>query len=357
MTTRNVFSSVVISLCLLIWTVPAVAQEAVTVPDLSGLSVPAGAALLNKNGLALGAETNQGWTQESGLPQNTISGQSIGAGQTAAYGTAVDVTVLRSANAMLIYDDNDLTLVNNTGNELNLAGISFSTLDGSPASLAGTRWAASLRANQCVQVWSVGRNGPKGLDECSTIQNWLVTTNPAEHFWTGAGGTTQFAILQNGVQRAACPVANPGRCEFYVSGGVSSDATPFVYLAYTPDRAAIINTSTDQWMVLDGLLLINNFAPTAGVSVPVGDPTLYSRFAPDVETVTRLAPGQCILYTDSSVGADATPPQPCEVIARLDIGPSVIFWGADFGVLGSDGETRICPVATAGRLTICVMPR
>jgi hypothetical protein len=45
------------------------------------------------------------------------------------------------------------------------------------------------------------------------------------------------------------------------------------------------------------------------------------------------------------------------VIARLDIGSSVIFWGSDFGLRGSDGQERSCPIATPDRLTICVMPR
>jgi hypothetical protein len=346
--------SILLALCLMMTS--AGAQDGVTVPDLTGLSVPAAAAALNRLGLSLGAETNQGWTAESGLPQNTIAGQSIPAGGAVAAGTAIDVTVLRSANTVLIYDDNDLTVVNRTGGELNLAGLTFTTLDGNPAQLAGARWSGGLRQDQCVQVWSVGRNGPKGLDECSAIQNWLVTNNPAEHFWTGGGGTTQFAVLQNGVQRAACPIANPGRCEFYLAAGAADDATPFVYFAYTPDRLAIINTSSDQWMVLAGFTVVNYFAMAEGAGVPVGDPTLYPRSSSEIGTVQRLAPGQCILYTDSAIVVDS-PPQPCDVIARLDIGSSVIFWGADFGLRGSDGQERSCPVATPERLTICVMPR
>lgn len=335
-----------------------VAQETnVTVPDVTGMNVAQAAALLNKNGLRLGTEINQGWTADSGLVENTIKGQSIPAGQTAAFGTAVDVNVLRSPNALVIYDDNDLTLVNHSGGEINLTGITFVAADGNGAQLAGSRWSGSLRDGQCTQVWSVGRNGPKGLDECSTIQNWLVTTNAGEHFWTGEGGTTQFSILQNGISRATCPVANPGRCEFYLaSSGAGNDATDYVYFAYTTDRLAVINQSTDKWMTLDGFNVINNVAQ--GATLNLGDPGLFTsrQHPPDVETVTRLAPGQCILYTNQSPGIDS-PPQPCEVIARLDIGASVIFWGADFGVVSSDGETRTCPAPTEGRLTICVMPR
>jgi hypothetical protein len=351
------FSKIILMMLgMALFAVQVFAQEqTVVVPDVNGMSVPVATALLNKNGLRLGVENNQGWTAESGLPQNSINGQSIPAGESVAFGTAVDVNVLRSPNALVIYDDNDLTLVNNGGGDVNLTGITFAAADGSGAQLAGSRWGAALRAGQCVQVWSVGRNGPKGLAECATIQNWLVTTNAAEHFWTGAGGTTQFNVLQNGVPRATCAIANPGRCEFFLSGvGAGSDATEYVYFAYTPDQLAVINQSTDQWMTLDGFYVINNFA--RGAPVFLGDPTLYTKIPPDVETVSRLAPGQCILYTNGSPGLD-NPPQPCDVIARLDIGASVIFWGADFGVMSADGGEHSCPLPTAGRLTLCIMPR
>ncbi len=331
-------------------------DSSVTVPDLTGLSVPAAAALLNKNGLALGAENNQSWTADSGVQQNQIKGQSVTGGQSAAPGSKVDVTVLRSSNAALIYDDNDLSLVNKTGADLNLAGINFNSLDGNPASLAGTRWAASLRDTQCVQVWSVHRNGPKGEPDCTAIQNWLATTNPGEHFWTGEGGTTHFAITQNGVQRADCPVANPGRCEFYLAGGTSSDATAYIYFAYTPDRLAIINQSTDQWMVLSGFNVYNNHAPAKNAPVPVGDPSIFN-ILNKVAQVGQLAPGQCILFTNSDPGV-TQPPQPCDEIAWLGVEPKVTFWGAPFDLTSSsDGQKRTCPAATDGRLTICVMPR
>ena len=74
-----------IALCIsFAWAGSVFAQDSVTVPDLTGLSVPAAAALLNKSALALGAENNQGWTADSGVEQNHIKGQSVAAGQTAA---------------------------------------------------------------------------------------------------------------------------------------------------------------------------------------------------------------------------------------------------------------------------------
>lgn len=333
------------------------AQDTTAVPDLKGMNVPSAAAALNNAGLALGAEIAEGWTADSGLEQNHIKAQSIAAGESVASGTAIDITVLRAPNALLIYDDNDLTLVNNTGGQINLTGINFSALDGSPASFAASRWSDILRAGQCTQMWSVGRNGPKGLDECPLIQNWLVTTNTSEHFWTGAGGTTHFSVTQNGIERAQCPIANPGRCEFFLAGsGSVDDSTPYVYFTYSANTLAIINQSTDQWMLLDGFTLFNNNTASPGAPVPVGDPTLYpsSNISP-VARVGRLAPGQCVLFTSGVVDAPQ-PPQPCHVIAYLGIDPTVIFWGAAFDLASNDGERHSCPAATDS-LTVCIMPR
>ncbi len=331
------------------------AQDLVQVPDLTNMNLPQAAAALNRVGLALGNETGEAWTAESGLEQNRIKTQSVAAGQSAASGSVIDVTVLRSPNVVLVYDDNDLTLINNVGSDLDLSGLIFNTLDGNPAQFAAARWAGSVRNGQCMQLWSIGRNGPKGLDECSTIQNWLVTQTGAEHFWTGAGNSTRFAVTQNGIQRGQCAIANPGRCEFYVPGGASADVTDYVYFAYTTHNLAVINQSTDRWMTLSGFTVYNNFMPQKGLTIPLGDATLYS-FKNPVARQGQLAPGQCVLFTDNSP-EDNTPPQPCDVVARLDLNPTVIFWGAAFDMQGSGSQKHSCPAATSDNLTVCVMPR
>ena len=350
-------TSIIICLFVLMFALPLLAQDNATVPDVTGMNLPEAAAALNKIGLAA-AENVEPWTADSGREPNTVSAQSIAPGTSAAPGTAVDLTVLRTPNAILIYDDNDLTLVNQTGSALNLRNIRFETLNGSGASFAASRWSDSLRPDQCVQIWSVGRNGPKGLDECSNIQNWLVTTDGGEHFWTGAGGTTQFALIQNDVQRAVCTVGNPGRCEMYLPVGnvAAGETTDYVYFAYLSDRLAIINTAPDKWMPIGNLVVRNNAVQPLGAMVNVGDAELFGN-PQIVGRIGRLAPGQCLLFTNSSNEAQ-TPPQPCDVIAKLDVGPSVIFWAADFPVESTTQEgERICPAAVPDRLTLCIMPR
>src|SRR5215468_6303228 len=95
---------------------PAFAQDdMVTVPDIMGKAAPNAAALLNRAGLNLGTETRGLWTASSGLPQNSVSAQSVAAGTQAKRGSTIDITVLRAPNVILIYDDKTLTLVNQTG--------------------------------------------------------------------------------------------------------------------------------------------------------------------------------------------------------------------------------------------------
>jgi hypothetical protein len=341
---------------------PAHAQSPVT-PDVSGLNVPQAAAILNQNGLRLGAQTSQEWSAESGQAANTISAQSVAPGQTVQPGTAVDVTVLRSPNVQLRYNREQFSLINGTGANLDLRGIRFEAVDGNSAAFAASQWAASLApGNRCVQLWATRRTAPDRPPGCEGVQSWLSTVNPAAHFWTDSNGVTQFRVTQDGIERAVCAGAFQGggmrECAFYVPGDAAADdVTAHIYLAYTTESLVVLNQSPDRWMPV-GSTTILNYNPTLsnpGHALIVGDPALFGN--PDtVGNIRRLAPGQCLLFTNSD--PDARPPQDCIVIAQLNIDPSLIFWAADFDVVSAaDAQARTCLGAIEGQLTICVMPR
>jgi hypothetical protein len=203
------------------------------------------------------------------------------------------------------------------------------------------------------------------IEGCAGIQNWLaVANNPSEQFWTGLNGVTRFAVIQDGAPRAVCEAAPPGsgprQCWFYSPVGISDDLTEYVYFAYTPTRLIIFNRSEDRWMPLRDTAVLNNNPILAqpGAGVPIGDPALYASRSP-VADVSRLAPGQCALFTKGA-GADDTLdlPQACDVVARLDVNPDLIFWSAPFTVKSAtNGQQHTCAAATEGRLTLCIMPR
>ncbi|MFN8371399.1 MAG: PASTA domain-containing protein [Anaerolineae bacterium] len=332
-------------------------QEAVTtVPDLTGLSVPAAAALLNQHDLLLGVQQNIPWTAESGLPENSISAQSAAPGESVARGTAVDVTVLRSDNMTLIYDDNDITLINRSGGTLDLNGVVFSTLESSTAaSFNAARWGSLLSAEGCGQLWSVGRTSPKDIEGCTSM-NWLTTNNTGEHFWTVLNGVVSFSVTQNGVARAQCPAAQAGTepitCDFFLDAASVGETIPYIYMAYTPTQFIVLNNSTDKWLPLLNITLAN----ASGFSSPLGLATgwtVASEFArPDL-----LAPGQCLLVVGAGVPLE--PPQPCTPILTYAY-PTAgnYFWAQDFTVDGvTDDQTHTCAAAVEGRLTLCLMPR
>lgn len=340
----------------------ALAQE-VSIPNLIGLSVPQAAAELNRIGLRLGVENSVGWTADSGLAANTISIQSILPQTNVVQGTAVDITVLRSPNIALIYDDNDLTMINLTDANLDIQGLSFATTAGTAATFAATRWTTMLEGSDCSQVWSVGRSAPKEMEGCDLIY-WLTTNKTIEHFWTSVNGATEFAVMDNGRERTRCEAAPPNsqdqplRCEAYISGGAnSSDITEYVYFAYTPEAFVLLNPTADRWMLTNQTMLYNYNPNIAiqGAELLLGDLQLFNN--PNIiADITRLAPRQCLLLTSDNPAPAL--PETCDVIAQLDLTSGVAFWLADFQVAGIPNKTRYpCPAAVADKTTICVMPR
>lgn len=347
---------------------PASAQNGeVVVPDLFGMNVPQAAAALNEVGLTFGEQLAAGWTEDSGTAPNTVGAQSTAFGTTVPAGTAISLLVLRDANMRVIYDDNDLTLVNLSGAAADLTRLSFASTDGS-ASFAATRLSSDLRPAACVQVWSIARGGAKSLPECEVIQRWLSTGNRAEYFWTAVNGIQEFTILDEGVPLVNCPAApvgtegNPFICEFYYAGADDggSSLTEYLYFAYTAEAIALINVSEDRWMPTASTP-IYNYNPgltMAGLELYFGDPTLFGDpHRRRAGSMSLLAPGQCLVLTNGLITADAAP-QPCHVIAQRELGSDVAFWLADFEIESVTSDTRQrCPAAVPDQPTLCVVPR
>src|SRR5262249_6682512 len=168
------------------------------------------------------------------------------------------------------------------------------------------------------------------------IQTWFFTTNKAQHFWRSAPGATRFAVTKGGVQYGLCdaavPDSPPMRCDIYLAESAQDDLTDYIYFAYTADQLIIRNNSKDAWTPLSDVRLINNLPAVKGQSFAPSDISNYAIHAP-VGRVDKLAPNQCIWFTNGNSALTA-PPQPCDVIAQLHIDPSLIFWASDFGVDG-----------------------
>lgn len=327
------------------------------VPDVRGLTVPVAAAVLNRSGFFLGTQTNAAWTAAMAYLPNTVGEQSIAPGETAPRGVPVALTIFRPPNVTLIYDDNDITLINRAGVPLEIAGLVFTTVESiTPASFEAISWRIrAIEANNCGQLWSVARSGEKPVEGCDVI-NWMSTNKPEFHFWTALNGVASFKVVQDGVDRAVCPAAQAGAepitCEFYLLAAALDPETPYLVFTYTVDRLVIFNRSSDRWMPLEGILVSST---AGGPPVAIGDPALYApALIPGI--INRLAPGQCLLFVSGGVTAAA--PETCDVIARLDYPAGVGFWKTNFEVDGiTTPEKYVCPAAMPAKRTICILPR
>ena len=330
-------------------------DDMATVPDLIGLNVPQAAAALNREGLALGVQSDVEWSEASGLPENTVSDQSVVPGVEAAPGTVVDITVLRAANVILIYDDNDLSFINHSGMTINLNTVVFRA-DNGPAFNAN-QWRGNLEHGECGQIWSISRNEAKNLPECRSMY-WRTTNNTNQHFWTQVNGVNNFTVEVGGVIQATCDAApansqdSPTSCQFFIAGGTVTDLTEYIYFAYSTEAFTIINQSDDRWMPT----VDTNVYNPVGAPFQLGNPAFFAESSP-VADLTNLAPAQCLLFT---VGAaeEATLPVDCDVIAQSGSHGSDAFWLVDFEIRsGTDLQRHNCPAATEGKVTLCIMPR
>ena len=352
-----------LALCLLILVlVGGVSAQggAATVPDLTGMNVPQATAALNAAGLKPGLLTNAAVTETQVV--NTIVTQTPAAGAQVEAGSTVDLQVARPNNVRLLYDDNDLTLINLSRQALPLGNIVLRDVD-SDKRFRGQRWGNQVRAGDCVQVWSVGRGEPKSVPDCRRVNSWLTTNDTSQHVWTAVSGVQNFNVMQDGQQRAQCAAApggsqdTPSVCEFYVESAASDPTLAYIYLAYTTDALVVRNPSNDSWLRLNVEVTPaggEQFILNRSERYDAVDPLIVSTNANGVTVIPQLAPNQCLLFRAPDIPLEAMP-EPCMMLGdRTEQAP---FWRSDFTVLDRDDKPRTCKAATPGRLTICIMPR
>lgn len=334
------------------------AAAATTVPNLAGMTPPQAAAALNAARLQLGAMSSM--TASPPLLAGTVAGQFPPAGSVAVPGAMVDVSVAYAPNVRLIYDNNDLTLINIGTQPLDAGTLTFQASDAVPVSFDGRRWGRQIEPTDCVQVWSTRRTQPKSLAACRRIAAWLSTTDANQHVWKDASGAQGFIVRQEGVQRGECPTASPGTrenplvCEIYLAQVQPPPVWPFIYLAYTRDSLVVHNTSADSWMRMNvPLLLASNHA------ISLNDTSLYhavdglivSTGSGGVPVIRQLAPGQCVRFRTVSAPADFIP-EPCLMFADALI-DGVPFWHTPFTIEDNRGDKHVCAAAAPDAVTTC----
>ncbi len=312
-----------------------------TVPDLTGLGVPSASATLNAAGLRLGDIT----PAESGGAVNSIIAQNPAAGSATRAGETVSVTVVRPPNVRLIYDGNDITLLNMTDAELSLQRVRFSA---AAATFDAARFGRfALASRYCFQAWSdPTRTAHKDVPGCTSIRTFLNTLSTDEYFWNAAG--TPFTVVQDGLVRAQCPPAelldSTLTCEVFVT---EDDLSPSILFEYTQDWLLVVNPADARWLPLDRLRIA---APGVDPSdaARLDDRSQYTPLAAAADP-TLLAPGQCTFYSGGSLPDDIA----CTVTARADVGA---FWLNGFAPQDYAGTVQ-CPPPIADRVSLCLLGR
>lgn len=332
-----------------------------TVPDLSGLSVPQAAAQLNQIGLLLGEQSEQTTPDNAEQLPNTVIGQSLEAGTTASEGDTVNIVVFREHNTTILFDDNDITLIN-SGDAGNIwpHTLEFIAVDGETA-LPGTIWEFSegyLLPGRCVQFWTVSRTSGEVRPPCQSLLRFEVENDRQYQVWTGTDGATQFAIVQDGIQRGTCETYSGfglDQCELYVSPGrIPQDSIEYIYLQYTEDYLLVVNRSSDRWVPTTRLQTNTGFT--------LGDRENFSNISETIGNVELLAPGQCLLFTRSGATVDATLLS-CNIIAQATLDADAVFWSRPFQFIrhqptGEDPITpRDCPAVLPDETMVCILPR
>jgi hypothetical protein len=325
--------------------------DGVLVPDVRGMRLPIAAAALNGIGLALGEVTLETWTHDSGVDYGTVGAQSPMPQDRVEPGSAVDLTVRRMGQIVLIYDADSFTLVNQSGAQLDTTAIEFVALEGD-AQFFPTHITNRLEDGGCLQLWSVNRVSADWLLECDNMR-WIRSMNALDFFWHPNPGA-RFVVRQSGADVALCGTVIDNvpqqRCVVNLETPYEhNEIANYVYFAYTADQFALANVSRTQWMPVAEVLI------QAGENtIPVGAADLYGNHHA-VADLTRLAPGQCLLLTSTEV-AEPLPVGVCSIIGFVEIEPDAVFWTEAFEVDAGE-QMGGCLPAAVNAPTTCTVER
>ncbi len=359
-------------LCLAVLPLVVTLAGAQAAPDVTGRTLPAAAAELNRAGLELGDITFAEWQEGAAFAENTVSAQTL-------VENRVNVTVLQTYNMRLVYDDNDFTLVNMVDLDvewaLSIARLEFvaqNRLQGArPARFSGLEWRGWVSRNfVCLQLWSIDVAGADPtVADCprAGISTWLDDLPPEQQFWNAASGAERFVVLHDGVRRASCPTAitqEHQTCLLYLPVGIlpqdasqstgyryyAEDVAPYVFFRYSTDYLWVINRTANRWLPTGQVQLVNE------TRQQLGDPTGF--IAVGAGSVGLLAPGQCALFVFDPAALQSLPPECSHHVATATAGTDGAFWRDGFSIASWIDQTeRACPPPAAAGESICLLPR
>jgi hypothetical protein len=146
-------------------------------------------------------------------------------------------------------------------------------------------------------------------------------------------------------------VIDPGTCNIYLPQGDDPERTNYLTIQYRTNHFDIRNETTDHWMYLSNFVGISRDGKSFNLD------TTQNMTTGDVPWAGgRLAPGQCVIYSELDV--NSLPPFDCTVVGYIRLTKGASFWLNGFTAGNTfNGRRAICPAPRPGLLTICVVPR
>jgi hypothetical protein len=348
----------VILLCLMLL-IPITAQDnTVTVPDVTGLSPAQAAAELNRAGLLLGTIAYDAPVAvDDANPDYSIVEQSPNQGENVEAGTTVDVT-LNYYNVLLRYDGNEFHFINLSGVDIGLHNLSFETAN---RRFEARRWGDTARTGFCVQAWTINVNNFFEPQECGFVQGGIGVLRSLpenQQFWIHSEAET-FRIIQNGILRGECPVAQDSAedepedtCPVWLaSNQPPEDMTEYLYFVYDAHHFYIHNRSANQWMPLASITFSDTTRSLLENRFFDFEPRTYQDF---------LAPQQCLHISDgTTIAEDAEQIVACDVVVQSTYASDDRFWLDGFSVTGvlDVASARQCPAVAGDEPSVCLIPR
>ena len=352
-------SKLFVGLLLLFILLPLTAQDnAVTVPDVTGLSPAQAAAELNRVGLFLGTmDTNAPVPTDELNPDYSILAQSPNHGENVEAGSTVDVT-LNYYNVLLRYDGNEFHLINVSGVDIGLHNLSFETAN---RRFEARQWGDMARTGFCVQAWTIEVNNFYEPQECGFVQGGigvLKSIPENQRFWIDSR-VESFRVMQNGMLRVECLIAQDSAedvpedtCAVWLaSNQPPEDITEYLYFVYDAHHFYVHNRSANQWMPLESVMI-------EGLSRLLVENRFFD-FEPRAR-LDFLAPQQCLHLSDGTpIAEDAEQIVACDVVIQSTYSSDDRFWLDGFTVTGilDIPASRQCPPVAGDMPSVCLIPR
>ncbi|MFN7210195.1 MAG: hypothetical protein ACK4P1_07355, partial [Aggregatilineales bacterium] len=126
-----------------------------------------------------------------------------------------------AADILLVYDDDQLNLINLSNRTLNLIDLNFIQDGSEPYLFSASEWMLSgavrqpsaFPPNWCLKVGRIERQVETRFKECRSLASFRYTA-PTKQFWRfHSTEVTTFSVRLGSQEIATCPIA-AGRCTF-----------------------------------------------------------------------------------------------------------------------------------------------